>query len=763
MKHKKFAPDYATVLRYLLFFISVIVMNNLQKRVMPYSFALLVSASFNGLNAVICSLLYLISFLCQGAVGLLLSGAISCAIIIIVNALYKKFSVSVKYEIVLLGAVGMLVFALIGDTSEKLGTETVILCAVITTLLTFVCHVFINAVLKKGLKYKLGYDEFFSVAIITVLFGLGVSNAFSPYIWKGVSVLLILLCAFVYKKGFAVIVSATLGISLSVYYSNVNYASAFLILGLVAESLTPYSRHVAGITVLICDYLTESFFGIYGGYLLGDFLSTLCGVTVFFFIPTKLLRSLKDKLYTFREKQLTRVAINRNRLLLSNRLYQLSGVFGEMSDAFINFKKCTLDTDKAKSLIHKEILNTACKDCPNRSKCKAVYSSDFNGLHKLIDLGFAKGKLSLIDLPKELSEICIHPNNILYGLNKLLADYRNRLIENQNIENGRTLIANEVQGVSDILRGLALESGATLKYQSRLERSLTDKLFKDGFCVSELLIYGEENRVTVGVILTMNEFDQDKLCRIISKTVGADMRLSDRTTISADKCYLSFNRACDYDAVYGISQARKDGSPVSGDTHSVTRLSDDRFLVALSDGMGSGENANRLSSVSLSLIESFYKAGMNSNLILDTVNKLMSVTAEDDFTALDVSVIDLKNCTADFIKYGAPYGFIVSQNGIRIVESNTLPLGILDELKPSVCTAELNDGDIILLVTDGVSDAFGCANDLIDYLRRLPAKNPQTLCDNVMKKALEYADGKKADDMTALAVRVVKRKKPHTA
>ena len=68
----------------------------------------------------------------------------------------------------------------------------------------------------------------------------------------------------------------------------------------------------------------------------------------------------------------------------------------------------------------------------------------------------------------------------------------------------------------------------------------------------------------------------------------------------------------------------------------------DRFLVALSDGMGSGETANNISSVSLSLIESFYKAGMESSLILDTVNKLMAINAEDTFTALDVSVIDLK-------------------------------------------------------------------------------------------------------------------------
>ena len=150
---------------------------------------------------------------------------------------------------------------------------------------------------------------------------------------------------------------------------------------------------------------------------------------------------------------------------------------------------------------------------------------------------------------------------------------------------------------------------------------------------------------------------------------------------------------------------------------------------------------------------------MNTNLILDTVNKLMAINTEDDFTAIDVSVIDLKKCTADFIKYGAPYGFIVGNNGLRIVESNSLPLGILEELKPSVCTTKLDNGDIILLITDGIADAFGSINDLIEYLRSLNALNPQTLANDVLRKALEYSKGIKNDDMTALAVRIFKRPK----
>ena len=148
---------------------------------------------------------------------------------------------------------------------------------------------------------------------------------------------------------------------------------------------------------------------------------------------------------------------------------------------------------------------------------------------------------------------------------------------------------------------------------------------------------------------------------------------------------------------------------------------------------------------------------MKSPLILNTVNKLLSINTEDTFSALDISVIDLKTCKADFIKFGSPYGFIINQNGIKIIEGNALPLGILDDLKPFVCEATLNENDVILLITDGVSDAFGSSSEIIDYLRSVPAKNPQTLADSIIEKALSYSKGLKNDDMTALAVRIYKK------
>ncbi|MBQ8197484.1 MAG: SpoIIE family protein phosphatase [Clostridia bacterium] len=755
LKRKNY--DYLSVLRYIFLFFVFAVFNNLEGEVYPYSFAPLVASLGLGASPIITTILFMASFLVTGSFGLLASAGIGAGVNVITFLIYKRFKIKPKYELILFAFATIIGYVALGNTTINTPFLKRIFLSVTVIILSLVLFVAGKTISEKGLKIKLGKEEYSAVAISVVAFGLGVCNLILPEVWKGVSVLILLLCCYLFRTGITTLISATLGISLALYYGDINYIAIFLAWGICAECLMPLSRYVSALAIAVLDFVLELVFGIYGGYSLITALPIFCGVVIFCLIPTKPIKRLKEKLYTFREKQLSRQSINRNRVMLANKLYDLSGVFTEMASAFNAFKKNTLTEDKAKIIMEKNVKNSACHNCNNKEKCKLKQESVAVGINKMIDIGFAKGKLSLIDLPKELGEICIHPNEIIYGLNKLLAEYRNYLMQNKNLSVGRQLIADEASGIAEVLRSLALESGALLKYHSRLERIVSENLLKKGFPVSELLIYGENESLSVGIILTAKELPLELLERTISSTLSFPMTISERVTISQDKFYIHLKQALDYSAVFGLAKVKKDGSQISGDTHSVTKIGNDKLLVALSDGMGSGVKAETVASTSLSLIESFYKAGLSSTLILNTVNKLLAVNTEDSFTALDIGVIDLKDCSADFIKYGAPYGFIINENGIKIVEGNSLPLGILDELKPAVCTTKLEDGDMVLLVTDGISDAFGSSGDIIDYLRTVPAKNPQTLADDILKKALSLSGGARNDDMTALAVRVFKR------
>ena len=176
--------------------------------------------------------------------------------------------------------------------------------------------------------------------------------------------------------------------------------------------------------------------------------------------------------------------------------------------------------------------------------------------------------------------------------------------------------------------------------------------------------------------------------------------------------------------------------------------------MALSDGMGSGEYARKISDCTVSLVESFYRAKMPGGLILETVNRLLSFNKEESFACVDIATVDLDSGIADIVKIGSPLGFVLSENKIEIIESDSLPLGILDGVKPTTLRKKLSDGDTLLFISDGVTEAFGSSADISDFLETLSPRNPQTLADALIDEALRREGGKANDDMTAVAARL---------
>ena len=751
--------DAGAVLKHVLVFFAFIVFNALEKEFYPYSVAIYSTCVFGAFSYFSVSALFLLAIFLGNGANALLPMAISSIFFGLVKLLYKKTNTKIKHLSAIFTLIAMIPFIILGSSDYFISYEKRILVSLVCSFLTLIGTIAVNAVSSKGLKYKMTYEEVLSITACVILIGIGVSRLVSPLMWKGIAIFLALMVGYLYKSGTVPLVACILGAGLAIFYGNIGYFSIGLVWGLTIEITMRFSRFLSSMCIPLADYLAFTIFEIVGYYSMTEFLPVLIGACAFAVLPTKPLELLKEKLYAFREKHLVRQSINRNKLMLSNKLYEISGVFNEISSAFSTFKEAQTSLSQTKKRMMDELRNDICKNCENKIKCKKYEKELLEDFSKMIEIGVAKGKLSLIDFPINLSHTCIRSSELIFLLNKMLANHKSYMQNAITVNSTRDLIASETKGVAEILKGLALEEGALLKYQNRLERTLADALQKAGFIVSELIIYGENESLNVCMILCMKEFSLKQILAVLKEKTGIDLELVDKNSVTDEKCFLSFKKSAPRDAVFGVASTTKDGSTASGDTHSVIRINEDKFLVALSDGMGSGENAKNVSSVALSLIESFYKAGMKSELILSTVNKLLSVNTEDSFTALDVSVIDLNVGKADFIKYGSPYGFIINDNGVRIIEAGTLPLGILEDLTPSVCSTALSNGDMILLVTDGISDAFKSSNEIIDFLRKIPAKNPQSLADDVLAEALNLSGGKKCDDMTALAVRIFDKNK----
>ena len=196
-----------TVVKYLSIFLLFLLLNNVENQVLPYSTAMLCSVLSRGGSLILTPILYLLSFIVQGQFGLLASAAIAASVNLFIIGLYRKFKNAPKYEVLVFLGVSLLGFIFIGNTTTQIDMDKRVLTLILTVALGFFTMTATKVVAEKGLKFKLGFEEFASLSLVTAITGLGVCNLISPIIWKGISVLILLLACYLYRTGIATIVS----------------------------------------------------------------------------------------------------------------------------------------------------------------------------------------------------------------------------------------------------------------------------------------------------------------------------------------------------------------------------------------------------------------------------------------------------------------------------------------------------------------------------------------------------------------------------
>ena len=314
-------------------------------------------------------------------------------------------------------------------------------------------------------------------------------------------------------------------------------------------------------------------------------------------------------------------------------------------------------------------------------------------------------------------------------------------------------LAGEAEGIAGVLDVLRRDLRRTVTIDAKQESHILSELRREGIEVSDAMIVQGENAVTVAVTMEEESVNEKKVAEALSRAMDMPLLPEGVTRLGAGAVAASYRSAPPFDAIVGQAVRIKEGSEVSGDNRSVTRLSGDRIMIALSDGMGSGEKAGRGSNAAISLVENFYRTGVDEKTVLPLINSLLTMRNDGSFQTLDMCVVDLRTAEADFIKLSAPESVIKRKVGCEIVEGGALPLGILREVKPSISRRKLSSGDVVVLATDGVTDAIG-ADGVMRVAESGRTNNPQTIADNIVRDASYVSQ---ADDQTVVALRIFRR------
>lgn len=595
-------------------------------------------------------------------------------------------------------------------------------------------------------------DELLCICVVAGVCGIGVYNLAGGYAWFAICAGLIPLAVRLYRSPAAIVVAIVLAVPAAVGELDIAYITHFVLLAAGCLALSGGGRGAPAALSLAATGLYLYFMGAFtqNVALTAIYaLLLLCCCLVAVLPSDKRLTAIRRLIYL--EQDLPAVREERLRGDVARRLFAMSEVFREIELAFTSLDE-GIDEGALKRRMLTEVKEGLCAGCRRRAVCakSAVYA----GVSALIEAGCAKGKVSLVDLPKEVTTNCTQAGALLDAINRNIAEYRRLTLENDNVKSGRRLLAGQAKGVSSVLKSHAAEMSRMADSNDVPEGALLRELAVCGISCTQLKIDSGENYTVY--LTAVGRPQGEHIAEIIKKTLGKEVILRERVATDAYRSTYIFVRPPRYDAAFGVAFAVKEGEDVSGDTHSVISIDEHSFLMALSDGMGSGKYARKVSSTAISLIEAFYRAGMPAEIVLDTINKLLCFNREERFACIDVAAIDLNTLVASFIKIGSPAGVIVRKGEIKVLESNSLPLGILDNLHPTTCMEQLRCDDIAVFMSDGITSAFATPQELYAYLQTLHPLNPQSLADDILKEAKSRQFGT-PDDMTVLCVRIFER------
>lgn len=355
--------------------------------------------------------------------------------------------------------------------------------------------------------------------------------------------------------------------------------------------------------------------------------------------------------------------------------------------------------------------------------------------------------------------------NYSYRVSKLNFIWKKKLDENKKA------VSNQLEEVSKAIESLAGNIEAKPKQDEyELKRQeIVNALKEIGTDAKEIIINKEKTgRLELKLYTRICQSVDKPTCNIkkmtktISKILEEEMMLQNQECglrLNTDNCMYTFISKDKQMLEIGIAKTTKSGSTLSGDSNIQTRLEDGKYLIAISDGMGSGKTAKKSSNMAIAMLNRLLSSGFDKDTSLRLINSVLSsINEEDMYATLDIAIYDLYAKNLEFIKNGACPTFVKNKRNVQILKSLSLPTGILNDIDLVVYDKDLNSGDILVMCSDGIiesSEEYTNKELWLKFLlEEIEIEDPQKIADIILGEAIDNNYGIPKDDMTVIVAKI---------
>jgi stage II sporulation protein E len=610
-------------------------------------------------------------------------------------------------------------------------------------------------------KTKLTFNIFDTSAMIVFLILIGVALSQFAILKVEVGFAFALICLLFISRFNKPFITLFLAVALGVgFYITAKNADAILYFASITFILTivsKFNKFIAAAFFFVFCFCFSLFFNadalrdyIFFAIL---FVLTIC-ITL---ISNKQIKMITNKLTNKNEKLLTESfmfasfkQILKTKLLIGGEsLFELARL-----PLFKNNQKLN-DTELARA-IFEELKIRTCESCNSNKNCRLIKSTDEKIILEAIERGIIKGKISIIDFPSSMNSNCNKLNILINEINTLLVralDYKNNQNKNNEVA---TLFSSEIETAAKSFYNMAGAISSDYYFDEEKTNELKFAFDEHNLRINEVSVIIENGEVLVFIEALEDGFNEMLIEKITSSLMRRKMQISSINQTENNGIFMKLTASPKLDLVFGSASEKKHLSPASGDNFSVIKIDGNKFLIGICDGRGSGNEANKFSSNLISIFENYIKAGENELTTVNKLNKIFASGDEEAISSLDFGFIDLSNESCNFIKFGAPISFIKRKEIIKI-ENENLPFASLATEEAKGDLKQIKAGDIIIFVSDGITDAFKTTRELENFINNSKTINPKELADEILEEAISLDKSLPSDDMTVLVVRIFKR------
>lgn len=335
---------------------------------------------------------------------------------------------------------------------------------------------------------------------------------------------------------------------------------------------------------------------------------------------------------------------------------------------------------------------------------------------------------------------------------------RQVILEEKRLWENRQAVSFHLNEVAKIMTETACEALTLVPMEARKRRRLTQALAEEGIRAENPCYFAQGNGKQA-IVLTMRTARGQKVAAedaadMISVVLDKRLQLSVSSpyTIESEPRSFILEEESDFLVLTGFSKAVKEDEAVSGDNYAVIEAEKGRMTIMLSDGTGSGEKACRDSERVLDLMEKMLEAGYDTGAAVNMINTALFAVGEDgNHPTLDICEIDLYRGSCQFRKVGGAAAFLKRSGEVELLSSGSLPLGVFPQVDTEPLCRKLEDGDYLIMVSDGVVDAFEkeeYEKRVSEVIAGIEDSNPGDIAERLLRIALRASGGRIHDDMT---------------